>query len=361
MQRKKILFFCFLFLFYIQSFSITYSITPDVEGFSPELRKPEKFVERQQRISPLRKIHKATDYILGEEDVIDITVWQDLRPKRVQGDKELEYTINKADVLNISVWQWPDLDKEVIVRPDGKISFPLVGDIKAEGLTLTELDEIITEKLKDFIKSPEVSVMITKFGSVAAGAITTAFPFVKIDDLSMSIAIPPGGKVDFPLIGEVQTAGLTLEQLRQELTQRFSSYIPNPEVNILISSFGGKKIIILGEVVDPGVYTSVGKVSVLEAISLAGGYTRDAVLKNVLVIRGDLSNPEVFVLNLHKVLKNKDMSQNIEIQPRDIIYVPRTVIAEVNYYLKKLLEPLTSSSSAVTAIKTIRTGPSPKK
>ncbi len=78
---------------------------------------------------------------------------------------EREYYIDVGDILDISVWQIPDLSKpEVIVRPDGKISFPLIGDIKAEGLTLTQLDNIITEKLKTYVKAPEVSIMIRRFG-----------------------------------------------------------------------------------------------------------------------------------------------------------------------------------------------------
>ena len=82
-----------------------------------------------------------------------------------QAAETIEYTIGLGDVLNISVWQWPDLDMpNVVVRPDGKISFPLVGDVKAEELTLTELDRILTEKLEEFIKDPEVSVAINQFG-----------------------------------------------------------------------------------------------------------------------------------------------------------------------------------------------------
>jgi polysaccharide export outer membrane protein len=82
--------------------------------------------------------------------------------------EEREYYLDVGDVLDISVWQIPDLSKpEVIVRPDGKISFPLIGDIKAEGLTLTQLDNIITEKLKLYVKTPEVSIMIRRFGEQA--------------------------------------------------------------------------------------------------------------------------------------------------------------------------------------------------
>jgi len=82
--------------------------------------------------------------------------------------EEREYYIDVGDVLDISVWQIPDLSKsEVIVRPDGKISFPLIGDIKAVGFTLTLLDNIITERLKTYVKAPEVSIMIRRFGEQA--------------------------------------------------------------------------------------------------------------------------------------------------------------------------------------------------
>jgi len=87
---------------------------------------------------------------------------------REKQQAEREYYIDVGDVLDISVWQIPDLSKpEVIVRPDGKISFPLIGDVKAEGLTLTRLDNSITEKLKTYVKAPEVSIMIRRFGEQA--------------------------------------------------------------------------------------------------------------------------------------------------------------------------------------------------
>lgn len=81
---------------------------------------------------------------------------------------EREYYIDVGDILDISVWQISDLSKpEVIVRPDGKISFPLIGDIRAEGLTLTQLDNSITERLKTYVKMPEVSIMLRRFGEQA--------------------------------------------------------------------------------------------------------------------------------------------------------------------------------------------------
>ena len=74
------------------------------------------------------------------------------------------YRISVGDVLEISVWRNTDLDKEVIVRPDGVISYPLVGDLPAVGLTLTEIDRALTKFLSEYVRNPVVSVAIKRFG-----------------------------------------------------------------------------------------------------------------------------------------------------------------------------------------------------
>jgi len=322
--------------------------------FSADLRKAALKLAQQDSFP------KNDYYTIDQDDILDITVWKSLGLK--EGETEKEYFINEGDSLEISVWQWPDLLKNVVVRPDGRISFPLAGDIQAKGKTLTALDDEITEKLSSFIKSPEVSIMLTTFGTGQSEYfLKPEISFVKVNELSAEQAVAPDGNIYLPLIGAVQASGLTLNQLGLKIKDSVVQFVQNPEVSVTIKQFGGRKLIVLGEVLDPGVYLFTGKATVLEAIGWAGGYTRNAVLKNVFVIRGDLSKPEVFNLNLRSVLDKKDMTQNLAIQARDVIYVPRTVVAEVSHILSQLLGPLTSSSSAVTAIKTIRTGPSPKK
>lgn len=75
-----------------------------------------------------------------------------------------EYRISIGDVLEVFVWQQPDLSRDVVVRPDGRISFPLVGDLPAVNATLTDLDNLLTEKLKTYVKYPDVSLAIKRFG-----------------------------------------------------------------------------------------------------------------------------------------------------------------------------------------------------
>lgn len=184
---------------------------------------------------------------------------------QIKTSPNLEYTLEEKDELYITVWENPDLNQEVIVRPDGKISFSLIGDIPALGLTISELKESITERLKEFIKNPVVSISLRKMA--------------------------------------------------------------------------GAKIIILGEVVNPGVYNLSGSKSLLEAIGLAGGFTKDAVASSVVVIKNPTTNPQAMRLNLNKALKG-DATQNIMLAKEDVVFVPKKFIADLNYFLSQIIEPI---------------------
>jgi len=79
--------------------------------------------------------------------------------------EDLSYTIGPGDVLEISVWQHPELDRIVTVRPDGRMSFSLIGDVNANGSTPAELDELITRRLSEYVQKPEVTVLVTTIKS----------------------------------------------------------------------------------------------------------------------------------------------------------------------------------------------------
>jgi len=87
-------------------------------------------------------------------------------PQEQKAAAAKEYVIGLEDVLAVSVWREPELSiKEVVVRPDGKITLPLINDIQASGLTADQLQERITERLKDFIASPNVTVVVVRIVS----------------------------------------------------------------------------------------------------------------------------------------------------------------------------------------------------
>jgi len=77
--------------------------------------------------------------------------------------KPLDYQVIAGDTIEIFVWQHTDLTRDIIVRPDGKLSFPLIGDIEAQGRTLTEIDDEVTKKLAEYVVLPQVSVTVKNF------------------------------------------------------------------------------------------------------------------------------------------------------------------------------------------------------
>jgi polysaccharide export outer membrane protein len=170
------------------------------------------------------------------------------------------------------------------------------------------------------------------------------------DDLKRSIKINPTGKIMFPLIGDVQAAGMGIFKLRDELKERLSKYIVDPQVTINITSVQSQKIMVLGEVNSPGIFTLDSSLTIMEAISKAGGMTSDAKLSNVILIRREQGKPQVASLDLKKVFKEGDFSQNIALQSGDIVYLPAVFIADVSWFfghLSSILSPIMSLESGI--------------
>ena len=160
------------------------------------------------------------------------------------------------------------------------------------------------------------------------------------NDLREEVIVRPDGKISFPLAGDVPVAGATFADLKSEITNRLSEYVKDPEVFISLKKSGRRKIIVLGEVSHPGVYSVSGRKTILEAIALAQGFTNDAVPSSVIHVRGGFRKSEGTRLDLSHALKEADLSQNISLQSEDVVYVPKKFIADVNYYVRQIISPL---------------------
>ena len=160
-----------------------------------------------------------------------------------------DYRIGSGDILEIVTWKEPDFSREeVLVRLDGKISFPLLNDVQAAGLATGELKANIEAGLKDYVSHPVVTVSI-----------------------------------------------------RNPLSQRFY---------------------ILGEVLNTGEYPLVKHLTVLQAFALAGGFTEWASKDEIILMRNENGSDKVYRINYKAIAKGRDLSQNIKIQADDTIIVP---------------------------------------
>ena len=164
------------------------------------------------------------------------------------GDDVAGYGIQPGDVLEISAWREPDLQREVLVRPDGGISFPLVGDVKAQGMTISQLTAVITERLAKFI--------------------------------------------------------------------------PDPVVTVSVKEITGNRIYVLGRVNRPGEFAVMRPVSVLQALSMAGGLTPYAERDDIMVLRGAGETQQSMPFDYDAVERGEALGQNIVLQPGDVVIVP---------------------------------------
>jgi polysaccharide export outer membrane protein len=167
-------------------------------------------------------------------------------------------------------------------------------------------------------------------------------------DLQRTIQIESSGKITYPLVGDIQAGGISIFQLRDKIKDGLSKYIIDPEVSVGVVAVLSQKVVVLGEVNNPGLFTLDISLTSIEALSKAGGFTINAKKKNVLLIRGGLKKPELIVLNIDKFFEEHDPIQNIALKNGDIIYVPATFIENVARFfdhLSRIISPIISGES----------------
>ena len=169
-------------------------------------------------------------------------------PKVVPATEDPTYVIGEQDVLDISVWKEGEVTRQVPVRPDGKISLPLISDVQAAGLTPMQLATVITERLR--------------------------------------------------------------------------KYLADPQVTVTVLSINSRRIYLVGEVARAGAYPLLPNMTVLQALSTAGGFTQFANLKAIYVLRDENGKQVRYPFNYKDAIKGQKSEQNILLKPGDTIVVP---------------------------------------
>jgi polysaccharide export outer membrane protein len=144
----------------------------------------------------------------------------------------------------------------------------------------------------------------------------------KEPDLSRTVPVRPDGKISLPLVNDVQAAGLTPTQLGAQITSGLTKFVTNPQVTVIVSQINSQRIYVLGEVTRTGSYVLLPQMTVLQALSDAGGFTPFANSKKIYVLRQDSGKQQKLPFNYKDVVSGKDPGQNIELKPGDTVIVP---------------------------------------
>jgi polysaccharide export outer membrane protein len=168
------------------------------------------------------------------------------------------------------------------------------------------------------------------------------------EDLSMDVTIAPDGAISYPLVGRLVVAGLTYEQFVARLQSAVSEYYVDAQVSVNIAQVTNQKVLVIGEVAQPMVLQITNDLSLLEALTRAGGIHPDARTRNVLLVRGGAAEPQVYTVDVDAIYGRGDFSQMVYLQRGDIVYVPARTITDVERFFKRLqgvLAPALSGSA----------------
>jgi polysaccharide export outer membrane protein len=141
-------------------------------------------------------------------------------------------------------------------------------------------------------------------------------------DFSRQVTVRLDGKISLPLIEDIVAAGLTSAALRTQLTEKYGQYVDSPVVSVTVLESLSKKIYLLGKVTRPGEYLLQKNMTVVQAISLAGGLTEWADASDIRLIRKIKGVEKTFRVNYDAIVSGKDARQNVQLEPDDTIFVP---------------------------------------
>lgn len=144
----------------------------------------------------------------------------------------------------------------------------------------------------------------------------------KEPDVSRVVPVRPDGKISLPLLNDVQAAGLTPAQLAAQVTESLKKYVTNPQVTVIVTTINSQRVYILGEVTRPGAFPLLPGMSVLQALSSAGGFTQFAKVKSIFVRRMEDGKEVKYPFNYKDVINGKKPEQDILLKAGDTIVVP---------------------------------------
>jgi polysaccharide biosynthesis/export protein len=142
------------------------------------------------------------------------------------------------------------------------------------------------------------------------------------DAMGRTAPVRPDGKISLPLVNDVQAAGLTPMELRDQLMQRLVDYIPHPEVSVVVTDVRSFKVAVLGQVPKPARYEFKSSATVMDVLAMAGGFTEYASRSRVVVIRGSGDKTSRIPFDYDKVRSGDPSQPNFNLQPGDIVVVP---------------------------------------
>jgi polysaccharide export outer membrane protein len=177
------------------------------------------------------------------------------------------------------------LDKGLEIQPDGTITVRLLGQVKAAGLTVQQLQKSLTENYSRYLENPDIDVTPVRTNTLADDIRSAVGGASGLQRQAIDVRVMPDGKIRLPGIGEVCVQGFSLSELKREVNQRYAEVVVGLEVEPVLSQQAPHFVHVLGQVNTPNRIELQGPTTVLGAISMAGGHRPGGNLRQVVIFR----------------------------------------------------------------------------
>jgi len=332
------------------------------------------------KVEAVSSLYKGANFKLDANNSVRVSMTYDNAP----------YKIMAGDYLRVVFALDSAQPFEAVVRSDGKITLPGIGEIMATGVTPEALAVKIAEAYAKVVMSPQCTVTVQGMNTGPTDSIEgdyTILPdgvlYLPVlgrftaagrtpDELGREIAaaalkrygnrfsvsvvpqgvtsrwqsaferqvmIPANGEVVLPVLGALKLGGMTLEEAREAIRVRCLQFSANPvEISLTLLSSTHRTVFVSGQVRSPGPYPLTPGMTSLKAVMAAGGVSPEGSLGEVVIIhRDEAGDVTIYKTNLNEVIGKNVARQDIALAPQDIVFVPKTAVAQANQFIDQYI------------------------
>ncbi len=276
------------------------------------------------------RLAHVPEYRLRVDDQLDMVY------RLTRDETTTPYKLNVGDEVRIESFTDPDLNRDLLLQPDGTITLRLLGQVHATGRTVTQLRDALDELYKKYYKVPAITVTPLKVNTKLEDLRATIDRRAGIGGQSQAVRVTPEGSIALPAIGSVQAQGLALPELQSELNECYRQVVEGIQVIPILVQRAPRFVYVLGEVNNPGRFELVGPTTALQALSLAGSWRVGANLRQIVVFRrGDDWRLLATMINLEAALFGHQATPpgEIWIDDSDVVIVPKSPILVTNDFI----------------------------
>lgn len=239
---------------------------------------PWQIFAQGEYIGPAREQH-VPEYRLRVDDELEFVY------RLTRNEMTTPYRLNVGDEIRLESLTDPNLNRDLVIQPDGSITVLLLGQVHAARKTVTELTELLDKDYKRYYKVPAITVTPLRVNTKLEDLRATVDSRAGRGGQSQSVRVTPEGTIQLPAIESVPAQGLTLDELKREVDERYAQVVDGIGVTPILTARAPRYLYVLGEVKTPGRFELVGPTTVMQAISLAGGWNVGGNLREVVIFR----------------------------------------------------------------------------